>query len=196
MRLFPDKGDGKQLKGSTLAQHPPGPGFNPYHCRTHTGDAKCPSYSRLCVFSLHHIFYVYVPVWRPHEGIGRRTHGGRSKVSQFHLPWFCEEDISSLNVPTGEKEEHFEELTSPFLLCRRLEHAISTIRSFLNKHTSILFSAVTACCKGARIPGWSLEGLPGSAVFRGRGRARGKGSHARQGELPDGDPYKACSSAF
>lgn len=95
-----------------------------------------------------------------------------------------------------EKKRSIRELTSPFLLCRRLEHAISTIRSFLNKHTSILFSAVTACCKGARIPGWSLEGLPESAVFRGRGRARGKGSHARQGELPDGDPYKACSSAF
>lgn len=45
----------------------------------------------------------YLPIWRSHKRIGRRCHGSRSKVSKFHLAWFCQKNISCFDI-SGFKE--------------------------------------------------------------------------------------------
>lgn len=41
---------------------------------------------------------LFLPIWRSHKRIGRRCHGSRSKVSKFHLSWFCQKDISCFDI--------------------------------------------------------------------------------------------------
>lgn len=66
-----------------------------------------------------------------------------------------------------------------------------------NKHTSILFSEMTACCKGAAFLGGHWKDFQEELSSEGgieRGRERG--SHASQGAQGDRNPYKACSSVL
>ena len=44
-----------------------------------------------------------VPIWCSHKGIGGRGNGRRAKISQFHLAWFCQQDIACLDVSVGDK---------------------------------------------------------------------------------------------